>query len=285
MNDRGFCHSVVLAAMPIWFCVSALAQFGPPSPAEVAAMKAAAAKPTPKTADGHPDLNGIWFSPTTGRITGPGVLTKDGASIIINQSGPGTQIPKQLKADDPNTPPYKPGLLAKIYDLDVHQVEKDPAWGCKNPGIPRLGAPHQVIQTPGQLVFLYSDWSGSYFRVIPTDGRTHNREADETYMGDSVAHWDGETLVVDAVSFTEDSWIGDSGLFHSTKMHVTERMSREGDVLHYQAVIEDPDALTKPWTLAPRNMRIQTEPLQEAPPCSERDKDHLVNLDHHGNPR
>src|SRR5262249_51432750 len=133
--------------------------------------------------------------------------------------------------------------------------------------------------------FLYSDWSGAYFRVIPTDSRPHRKDAEETYMGDSVAKWEGDTLVVDSTNFTEDSWIGDDGLFHSTAMHVTEKLSREGDVLHYQAIVEDPNVFTKPWALTPRNLMTQTEPLQEAPPCIEKDREHLINLDHHGNPR
>lgn len=289
MDHRRFSRATLLiaaaASMLLLVPLVASAQYGPPSAAELAALKAAAAKPTPHTSDGHPDLNGIWFSPLTGRITGPGATKVDGNSLVINQNNPGTQTPKPLQAEDPNRPPYKTELLAKIFDLDVHQVERDPAWGCKNPGIPRLGSPHQIIQTPGQVVFLYSDWSGGYFRVIPTDGRPHNRDLDETYMGDAVAKWDGDTLVVESTNFTDDSWIADNGMFHSTEMRVTERLRREGDVLHYQAVVEDPVVLTKPWPLPARNLLVQTEPIQEPPPCQERDREHLVNLDHHGNPR
>jgi hypothetical protein len=90
---------------------------------------------------------------------------------------------------------------------------------------------------------------------------------------------------VDAVNFTEDSWIGDNGLFHSKAMHVIERLRREGDVLHYQATVEDPQVFTKPWALDPRTLVVSKEPLQEAPPCIEKDRPHLTNLDHHGNPR
>ena len=285
MNARCFRYIAILAALPLWLAIPAPAQYGPPSAAQVAAMKAAAAKPTPKTADGHPDLNGIWFSHATGRIGGPGAVQKEGGSIVIVQNNPGTQTPKRLSLDDPRTPPYKPEMLDKIYALDVNQVNTDPAWGCKNPGIPRLGSPHQIIQTPGQVVFLYSDWSASYFRVIPADGRAADPSAEDTYLGNSVAHWEGDTLVVDAGNFTEDSWIGDNGLFHSDKMHVIERLRREGDLLNYQATVVDPEVLSKPWALPARQLLISTEPLQEAPPCIERDRSHLTTLEHHGNPR
>jgi len=104
-------------------------------------------------------------------------------------------------------------------------------------------------------------------------------------MGDSIGRWDGDTLVVDSTSFTDDSWIADDGMFHSTAMHVIERLRREGDVLHYQVTVEDPQVLAKPWALPPRDLMVQTDPLEEAPPCVEHDRGHLTNLDHHGNPR
>jgi len=183
MNNILRSVGIVLLTACVSLCLSnmAFAQYGPPSPAQIAAMKAAAAKPTPHAPDGHPDITGIWFSQTTGRIQGPGALKTDGKSIVINQSNPGTVTPKPLQADDPKRPPYKAELLSKVFDLNVRQTETDPGWGCKNPGIPRLGPPHQVVQTPKQVVFLYSDWSGEYFRLIPTDGRGHNEDAEETY--------------------------------------------------------------------------------------------------------
>src|SRR5262245_42813578 len=152
-RSPGMSQIIIATFAFLWLTSPAFAQYGPPSAAEIAAMKAAAAKPTPHMPDGHPDLTGIWFSPTTARITGPGVLKKEGNSIVINQTNPGTQVAKPLDPANPGTPPYKAGLLSKVFELNQKQSQVDPGWGCKPPGIPRLGSPHQIVQTPGQVVF------------------------------------------------------------------------------------------------------------------------------------
>jgi len=152
-----------------------------------------------------------------------------------------------------------------------------------------VGPPRQIVQTPKLLVLFYQvdigegDSQGVGVRLIPVDGRAHRTDVDPMYFGDSVGHWDGDTLVVDVTHLTDDSWLGIGGYFHSTSLHVTERYTRKGDTLTYEATVEDPAVLTRAWVMTP-----QTVPLEdvngmvvEQPPCEERDESHLTDKEHH----
>ena len=168
-------------------------------------------------------------------------------------------------------------------ELSDKQGVLDPAFYCKPQGVPRMGPPSQIVQTPGQVVFLYG--TGNLFRIIPTDGRPHRDDADPSYMGDSIGRFEGaDTLVVDVTNFNDDTWLGSDGYFHSEKMHVVERLTRNGDAITYTVIVEDPLVLAKPWTRGPTMMKLSTNPadaLLEAPPCVEHDAPHIVTLDHH----
>jgi hypothetical protein len=243
---------------------------------------AASAAPTPRTPDGHPDLTGNW-----GEGGGGGSVTRDAKGdvdvAIPARGGSGANFEidnaKRRRAD-PNKPLYKPEYVKKVQDLDDNEATEDPDFFCKPSGVPRVGAPNQIVQAPGKVVFLYQ--SGNIFRVIPTDGRAHSANLDETFMGDSVGHWEGDTLVVDVIGFNDVSWLAIPGYFHSTALHVTERLRREGNILHYQATVEDPEVLVQPWVMTPRNLKLGPDvTLWEDPPCEERDASHLVTKDHH----
>jgi hypothetical protein len=121
---------------------------------------------------------------------------------------------------------------------------------------------------------------------VPLDGRPHgdDPESDATYNGDSIGRWEGDTLVVDVINISDETWLGDNGLLHSEKLHVTERFKRVGDTIEYQMTAVDPEVLQKPWTYS-RTLTLQSGRLEEAPPCVDRDAGHYVNLEHHDNPR
>jgi hypothetical protein len=164
-------------------------------------------------------------------------------------------------------------------------VETDPVLRCKAPGLPRIGPPDKIVQQANQVVFLYDDVSGSFWRIIPTDGRKHREDADESYLGDAVGHWEGDTLVVDTVNFNEDSWLTDDGSFHSNALRVTEKLTRNGDTMQWVAIADDPKVLAQPWHLRPRTMTKSEHELQEPVPCVEQDLKHVVDGTHHDNPR
>jgi len=253
-----------------------------------AMVAAQAPSATPRTADGKVDLSGIWGNAPLPPAAKPGESVR--WLLPLQGVNPeGTDVFKGLdrwqvnaRAAAPNKPEYKPELLAKVKDLSDKQGVLDPAFYCKPQGVPRMGPPSQIVQTPGQVVFLYG--TSNLFRVVPTDGRPHRADADPSYMGDSVGRFEGDTLVVDVTAFNDDTWLGSDGYFHSEKMHVVERLTRKGDVLVYTATVEDPLVLAKPWTLTPRTLKVSTsqaDALLEAPPCVEHDAPHIVTLDHH----
>ena len=249
--------------------------------AEAAKNPGAATRPTPKMADGHPDLNGVWH-----HFFGIGTIEKVGESFVIG----GAFSPKSgaLYAAPLNDakPEYKPAFAAKLKSLNDNQVKEDPALHCMPPGVPRLGPPHQIVHMPKQAIFLYADNTGNQWRVIPLDGRPHGTDPElaATYNGDSVGRWEGDTLVVDVTRLTDETWLGDNGLFHSRKLHVTERLRRVGDTIQYQVTAEDPEVLQEPWTLS-RTLTLQPDALEEAAPCVDKDAGHYVTLEHHDNTR
>ena len=96
------------------------------------------------------------------------------------------------------------------------------------------------------------------WRVIPTDGRPHHPvySKDQTFMGDSVGRWEGDTLVVDVVGFNDVTWLGYPGWFHTSDMRVVERFRRDGNTLTWQVTVHDPAVLLEPWEAEPRVLRL-----------------------------
>ena len=243
---------------------------------------AAPAKP-PRAADGHPNLDGIWayaidLPPVTLKkeINGK-VILKD-----IDQSA-AKPAKKPVPGALPSTtdPSYKPEFREKVQNLFDNESKTDEVFYCGKPGVPRIGPPRRIIQLPGEMVFLYEDVSGDPYRIIPTDGRPHRKNANPSYYGDSVAHWEGDTLIVDVTNFVENGWFGEGGYFHTDAMHVTERLWRDGENLVWQATVEDPNVLTAPWTMRPKVVKPSNDPLEESPRCVEDDGKLLLNNDHH----
>ena len=245
---------------------------------------------TPRLSDGHPDLNGLW----NGNANNPFLKSEDplaanlasrGASLL-NFERDGALV----RRADQNKPVYKPEYWEKVQKLDQDGNNQDPSYGCMPGGVPRIGPPLKIVQTPKELVFLYvsppaQGW-GDPYRVIPTDGRAHTplQDLDGTWKGESIGHWEGDTLVVDTIGFNDTSWLDIGGYFHSENMHVMEKLHREGDTLTWQATVEDPDVLLKPWVMNQRVLRLNPDPkaqLAESLPCVELDLSHLVTKDHH----
>lgn len=286
--------SGIAAALAVVSCVApmrAAAQGRSNSAVTENAIKTAAAKPTPRTADGHPDLNGSWRAPefdVDAHVGNDGTIFID---VPPDKGGTTPQLERslddQLKPPvDRNPPPYKPELLEKVHAMALDEVHNDPAFRCMPLGVPRIGAPRQIIQTPKLMLFLYQvdggigDQPGS-FRLVPIDGRPHNPEADPSFFGDSVGRWDGDTLVVDVNHLNDQTWLaggdGGSGYFHSDALHVIERITRRGDTLRWEASAEDPNVLTKPWQMNPQTEVLIHTMVYEQPICEERETPHFTN--------
>ncbi|MGC4029497.1 MAG: hypothetical protein QM696_11530 [Steroidobacteraceae bacterium] len=165
-------------------------------------------------------------------------------------------------------PPYKPDWM-KEFDEHRKRVAEtgvnvlDPTAGCLPPGMPRMmGAvyPMEVLLTPGQVTII-TEWMGQIRRVY-TDGRPHPEDPDITYVGHSIGHWEGDTLVIDTVAMQGDTMLDQTGMKHSDQIHVVERMRLlSPNQLENQLTLHDPVAFTKPWTV--------TRVFNRAPPGEE----------------
>ncbi len=226
--------------------------------------------PTPRLG-AHPDLSGSWvytdwignYMTGGGRRCGPG-QAKD-CSRDTNQTED-FELYSPSRFGNLGRPIYKPEHWDKVQQLDMWTNKYDPVMTCQPLGVPREGPPRRIYQTDKDITFLYfgGDAGGGYgeYRVIPIDGRPHSKasELDITYLGDTVGRWEGDTLVLDAVAFTDSTWLGRGGFFHSDQMHVIERFTRQGDALLYDVTVEDPEVLTEPWVLPTRTVRLNPNP-------------------------
>ena len=257
----------------------------PPAAAVAEAKKA----PTPKMMDGHIDLTGFWGPAGWGYAVTQGKVTADGKTAFTQRQEDGpNQTPEkaaQLKRrmEGTNLPPYRPELVAKVKDLADHQSKMDPAFYCAPKGFPRVGPPTEIVATPKTIAFLYDTVNSSEqnaFRVISVDGRGHDETLNPSYYGDSVGHWEGNTLVVDVTNFVDDTWLSQNGTIHSDQMHVIEKLTREGNVITWDVSIEDPKVFTKPWVISRHLVHgIASGHALEEAPCVEHDSNHLVNTD------
>jgi hypothetical protein len=226
--------------------------------------------PTPRLA-GHPDLTGSWtytdwignYMTGGGRRCGP--TQKSGCNRQTNQTED-FELYSPSRFGNLNRPLYKPEHWDKVQQLDMWTNKYDPVMTCQPLGVPRQGPPRRIYQSDRDVTFLYfgGDAGGGYgeYRVIPTDGRPHTKEAefDITYLGNTVGRWEGDTLVLDSISFIDTTWLGRGGFFHSDRMHVVERFTRQGDAILYDVTVEDPAVLVEPYVLPTRTLRRNMNP-------------------------
>ena len=259
-----------------------------------------AKKATPHLADGKSDLNGTWdhlggiefvrpqnlnngsvcvVGCTPAAAAGAGGAGARAGGAGARSGGPPAAPPA------PNFPKYKQEFQAKVKDLSERQVEVDTALQCQPPGVPRIGPPAKIIQTAREVLFLYDDVNGSFFRIIPTDGRAHRKDLPASYLGDAIGRYEGDTLVVETVNFNEETWLSDNGAFHTKDLKVVERLRRVGDTLQYEATASDPSVLVEPWKERTQTLWLTDREIEESPRCEDRDLDLIKDGSHHDNPR
>jgi hypothetical protein len=254
-----------------------------PPPDVVAAQKKA---PTPKMSDGHPDLTGFWGTAGWGYAVTYGKLSADGKTYDIENPVGLADRPSAIaaakayrEAHPANSPPYKPEYAEKAKELTDHFMKFDPVFYCSAPGFPRLGPPTEIVEKPDVLVFLYDlAEQPNAFRLIPTDGRSHNTTLNPTLLGDSIGHWEGDTMVIDVNDFDDSTWISRQAPIHSDEMHVVETLHREGNTIHWHLKVEDPKVFTKAWEID-RTLIVGLKGghVLEEEPCKERDAVHVPN--------
>jgi hypothetical protein len=266
---------------------TALAQVAARAPdrGTVQQLQRLSAKPTPKLADGRIDFNGTWDHLGGIEFVRP-VKKADGSICLIGCGpAPGGAPPAPFPPVQTDFPKYKPEFQAKVADFAKRQVELDTNLRCQAPGVPRIGPPSKIIQNAREVVFLYDDVNGAFFRIIPTDGRPHRKDVPASYLGDAVGRIEGDTLIVETVGFNEDTWLTDNGAFHTKDLKVTERFRRVGDTIEWRATLNDPAILSEPWQLKPQVMWITDIEIEEPARCEDRDVEHIIDGSHHDNPR
>jgi len=211
---------------------------------------AAPAYRAPRTSDGHPDLQGIWQALNT-------------AVWDIQDHTPRLGVPAGQGVVEGNELPYLPSALAKRQENFNNRLTADPEAKCFMVGVPRITYmpyPFQILQTPKQIMFVYEYVHTS--RNVYMDS-PHPPAGIEWWSGDSRGHWEGETLVVDVIHFTDQTWLDRSGNYHSEALHVVERYTRTGpDHILYEATVEDPKVFSRPWKMSMPLYRRQEKNAQ-----------------------
>ena len=184
----------------------------------------------------QPDLSGVWQA-------------DNGAGWdILNHRGD-YGAPGGRGVVEGNALPYLPAALARRNDNAKH-LDRDPLAHCQLAGVPRAVyiSPFKIVQTPKEVDILYE--YAHAWRVIPLN-REHPKDPEHTWMGDSVGRWDGDTLVIDAMGFNDQSWFDLAGSFHSGDLHVVERYRlADARTIAYEATIEDSKVFSKPWKMS-----------------------------------
>ena len=191
------------------------------------AVGLSAQRAIPRTADGRPNLQGIW------------------------------QVRNRAAADleagfvEGGAIPYLPAAKQQRVKNAAAKATADPLSQCNMPGVPRImymAWPFQVLQTTDHVAMLF-EWSLDY-RLIYTNGSPHETRLNP-WMGDSRGRWEGDTLVVDVTHSSEQSWFDKAGNFHSDALHVVERYTMvDPDTIRYEAILEDPKVFTRPWKIS-----------------------------------
>ena len=199
--------------------------------------------PLPRMPDGTPNLQGTWSD------------TASGGSWGLEEHAPRFGFPggPSLIADPPDkTLPYQVWARKEQQDrlLDV-RAHEDPTAHCFVAGVPRTmytaGTP-QILQPPGYIVILYDRWS---YRIIPLGDRPHLPDHVRLWMGDSIAHWEGDSLVIDTTNLNGKSWLSEIGDVISHRAHVVERLTMvDANRIQFEATVDDPLVYTRPWTMA-----------------------------------
>ena len=237
-----------------------------PAAAPVPAAAVAAAVVTPRLANGKPDMTGSWNSPQSGppgggnRRCGPTQTrcSEPNDNFVVDYA----RISPSRYAMGQVGPVYRPEYWDKVQELDMWTNKHDPIMTCQPMGIPRQGEPRRIFHTVNDVTLFYtfSDYGGGNreYRMIPTDGRQHdaNQARQATYLGYSVGKWEGDTLVIDSISFVDSTWLGRGGLFHSGDMRIVEKFTRKGNEILHETTIHDPESFVEPWVMPARTLTL-----------------------------
>jgi hypothetical protein len=243
--------------------ISGQAQAAPAKakPAATKTMRAVAYR-APRGPDKiHPDLNGVWQVMNTA-----GWNVEPHASSAALQMRPGPYgpvpakevlalgavgaVPAGLGVVEGGEIPYTAEAKKQRDENKADWIHKDPEIKCYLPGVPRanyMTLPFQIFQSEKQMLFAY-EYAGAVRNVLFKDP---GPAPVDSWMGQSVAHWEGDSLVVVVTGQNDSTWFDRAGNFHSSDMKVVERYTPTGPgVMRYEAEITDPSTFTRPWKMS-----------------------------------
>ena len=213
----------------------------------------------PRTADGKPDLSGVWQALNTANWD---LLDHAARRGPIAGLGAAFSVPAGRGVVEGNEIPYQPWAAAKKKENGDNWTTLDPEVKCYLPGVPRatyMPFPFQIVQTPANILMAY-EFAGAS-RIVYVNGK--DKAPGDSWMGLSNGRWEGETLVVDVTSLNEASWLARAGDFHSDALHVVERYTMtDRNTLRYEATIDDPKVFTRPWKISMPLYRRQERDAQ-----------------------
>src|SRR3954451_7696825 len=214
----------------------------------------------PRTPDGHPDLNGIWQALNEANwdiqmhVARPALAVRPGpygpvpAKEVVALGAVGAVPPGPGVVE--GELPYLPAALAQKKKNQDNYLASDPEVKCYLPGVPRatyMPYPMQIFQST-KAFFIAYEYAGGVRNVYLKDP---GPAPADSWMGQSVGRWEGDTFVVDVTGLNEQTWFDRSGNFHSDQLKVTERYTRTGpDVISYEATITDPKTFSRPWKMS-----------------------------------
>jgi hypothetical protein len=228
----------------------AIAGLGVQGGIPAAAQTATAGAGIPRTADGKPDLSGVWQVVNT-------------AAWDIQDHTAQKGVPAGVGVVEGNEIPYQPWAAARKAENYKNRLTADPEANCYLPGVPRITYmpyPFQIFQTADLVVMAYEYVHALRYVYV---GSPHPKGGIEWWMGDSRGRWEGDTFVVDVTAFNDMTWFDRAGNFHSTDLHVVERYTLTGpDHIAYEVTIEDPKVFTRPWKMSMPIYRRKERNLQ-----------------------
>ena len=227
----------------------------------------------PRGDGGHPDLNGIWqalneanydleaHNAKPAMALRPGPYGPVPAAPVLALGAVGS-VPPGLGVVEGGEIPYKPEALAKRNENREKWLTSDPEIKCYLPGVPRatfMPFPFRIFQNTANIFITY-EYAGAVRDVLLKDPGPAQVDS---WMGQSVGHWEGETLVVDVTGMNDQTWFDRAGNYHSEALRVTERYTRASpDVIIYEATMEDPKVFTRPWKISMPLYRRQEKNAQ-----------------------
>lgn len=200
-----------------------------PQLTETSAQPAAAS--VPRTANGRPNLQGIWQA--------EGNAAADLQAYLASQGSSDSELP------------YLPAALEQKLANFTNRDTTDPLNNCFFPGVPRLmymERPYHIFQTDDHVAITF-EWT-QVFRLIYTGGQPTQYEGIESWMGNSRGRWEGDELIVDINDLNDKTWFDATGNYHSNALHITEHYRmQDADTIEYSVTIEDPNVYSRPWTV------------------------------------